>query len=147
MTEVIAQARSAGRSAIATWKQRVRAIEEDLLNARTGRGAGGCIGQLRDERIRKTVLETLVVQEVKSLVLPNRAAQRRAQLVPMEWRRYAALIEKVRSIKFIVAVILVHAAVHGVSAGLEERIDYAAGLFAIFNRKIRGDHFEFFYGF
>src|SRR6202043_3848709 len=72
----------------------------------------------------------------------NRAANRAAKLIPLEWRPLASLKEVCR-VQLAVAQKFVSASVKCIGARARNRVDNSAGGFAIFRRVVARQNREF----
>ena len=133
-------------------RNRVEQIEIRLHQRIDGDGARrqdavvrGGVRQPRQVREREVLAQSLVAAEVEQLVLDDRTAGGRAELVAREWRRHAARIEEVRRVEFAVAQELEDRAVDGVRARLGDRADDAARGAPELRRVVVGLHAELFH--
>ena len=105
--------------------------------------AGVPVRDKRDSGDAEALDQRFVGREEESPVAPERATQRRAELVAFEGRdRLVAGIEKVLGVERRIAQELEGRAVHGVGPGAGDGVDHAAGGAAELGRVGVGQHLE-----
>ncbi len=102
---------------------------EQRLDAGSGGGAGGCVGDEGGGGLVQMLAKAFIVGEEESLVGSERTASGGAELVALE-RRSGALVEEVGGVEGVVAQEFKGSAMPLVAAGLRDDDDLAAGMFA-----------------
>lgn len=90
------------------------------------------VGHYADAADRQALPEPFVIAEQEEAVLPERSAQRAAELIPPEGR-HERLIQNIARVQGAVAQKLEYAAMRGVASRLGDHVDLRAGSLSVFD--------------